>query len=213
MKLLLVGGGGHCRSVIDSLNKTGFDNIGIIDKEENKEKNIYGVPYIGSDENFQELRNKGYTHAIITVGSIGNTEHRKRLQLMLSQYGYQFFSVVDSSSIVSEHASIGQGCFVGKGAIINAGVVISDHCIINSGVVLDHDVRVESFVHIAPGSSISGGVKISSSAHIGTGSSVIQGISVGCNTIVGAGSVVLSDLPDAVVAYGNPCKIVRRRED
>jgi acetyltransferase-like isoleucine patch superfamily enzyme len=44
------------------------------------------------------------------------------------------------------------------------------------------------------------------------GVNIIDGIKVGKNTIIGAGSVVTRDIPDNVVAYGSPCKIIRDNE-
>ena len=44
------------------------------------------------------------------------------------------------------------------------------------------------------------------------GSNIIDNVKIGKNVIIGAGSLVTKDIPDDVVAYGNPCKIVRKNE-
>lgn len=48
---------------------------------------------------------------------------------------------------------------------------------------------------------------------IGTNVSVLPGVTIGNNTIIGAGSVVNKDIPDGVIAAGNPCKVIRKITD
>ena len=84
--------------------------------------------------------------------------------------------------------------------------------IINTGAIIEHNCRIGEYVHIAPRAVICGDATIGANTHIGANATVIQGLSIGKDTIVGAGSVVVSELPDRVIAYGNPCKVVRKNE-
>jgi sugar O-acyltransferase (sialic acid O-acetyltransferase NeuD family) len=212
-RLLMVGAGGHCRSVLDSVDRKKYTDIAIVDLPDKIGQLVYGVPIVGSDENILELFHEGYTQAIIAIGSAGNCDKRVKLYQSLKKIGFSFPVIVDNTAIISNNGTtIDHGTFIGKGVIINTGVKVGLCSIINSGAVLDHDSEIGSFAHIAPGVSMSGTVSVGNGTHIGTGSVIIDSIKIGANTTIGAGSVVVRDIPDDVVAFGNPCKIRRQKE-
>jgi acetyltransferase-like isoleucine patch superfamily enzyme len=74
---------------------------------------------------------------------------------------------------------------------------------------IGHHCLLEDYVTINPGVTISSNVRVGTQTMIGAGSVVRDGISIGRNCVIGMGSVVLKDLPDDVVAYGNPCVVVK----
>ena len=53
-------------------------------------------------------------------------------------------------------------------------------------------------------------VKIGENVWIGGNSTILPGVTIGNNTTIGAGSVVTKNIPDSVLAYGNPCKVIRK---
>jgi len=209
-KILLIGGGSHCVSVIDSIYQQGcFVPAGILDIPSKVGSKILDVPIIGSDDLMEELFHEGITHAFITLGSIGaNVSIREKLYQEAKELGFQFPTIIDPTSIVSRYASLEEGIYVGKGAIVNTNAVIGKHSIINTGTIIDHDGLIGDFVHIAPGATLSGGVTIGNRVHIGTNSTIIQSVTIGSDTLVGAGSVVLKNIGSNKKAYGNPCKEV-----
>ena len=205
-KLLLIGGGGHCRSVLSSvlaLNK--YEVIGIVDYTDTS---VLGVSVVGRDEDLPDLKMVGWTDAFITVGSIGNTSLRQRLYQMVLSYGFTIPSVVDATAIIAQDAVVEKGCYIGKGAILNTGCRIGKCAIINTGAVVEHDCLVGDFAHISPRTILCGQVTVGYNSHIGAGSVVRQQIQIGNNVLVGAGSVVVNEIPNGVKAYGNPCKVV-----
>jgi len=206
-KLLLVGAGGHCRSVIDSIDKNKYSDIVLIDRPEKVGQKVSSFHIAGTDNDLEKFYNRGYEQAFISLGSIGNPAKRRELFGKLKNVGFSMISIIDLSAIVSSNIEdIGEGVFIGKGAIVNTGVRIDECAIINSGAIIDHDCNIGAFVHIGPGVSLSGGVQIHENTHVGTGSSVIQSISIGKNSIIGAGSVVVTDIAGNVTAFGTPCK-------
>lgn len=208
-KILLVGGGGHCRSVIDSLLELRqFSELGIIDKIEKKGKQVLGIQFIGCDEDLPQLFNAGYKYAFVTVGSIGNPNLRIKLLSQLNEIGFEIPTIIDPTAIVSRHVNIGKGVYVGKNAVINSGTVINQGAIINSGAIIEHDCKVGEFVHVASGAVLCGEVQIGNNTHIGARSVIKQQVKIGANSIIGMGSVVLKDIKANIVAYGNPCKEV-----
>lgn len=205
-KLLLIGGGGHCRSVLSSvlaLNK--YEAIGIVDYTDTS---VLGVSVVGQDKDLPDLKNAGWTDAFITVGSIGYTSLRRRLYQMVVDNGFYIPAIIDATAIVAQDAIVEEGCYVGKGAILNTGSRIGRCAIINTGAIIEHDCLVSEFAHISPGTVLCGQVTVGNNSHIGAGSVVRQQIQIGNNVLVGAGSVVVNDIPSGVKAYGNPCKVV-----
>lgn len=208
-KLLLIGGGGHCKSVLDSLlDNNNYQEIGIVDSHLVLGEKIFEVPVIGRDQDLVDLFHKGYNNAFVTVGSIGNPKVRKDIYSRLKDIGFNLPNIIDKTAVVSKRSSLREGIFVGKNAVINAKASIGICSIINSSVTIEHDCIVSSFAHIAPGSTLCGEVEIGENTHIGANSVIRQQLKVGSNCIVGFGSVVTKNLKDNVIAYGNPCREV-----
>lgn len=208
-KIILIGGGGHAKSIIDSIRVVEkFDVVGIVDK---KDTGLY-IKRIGTDDELYSLYKSGIKNAFIAVGSIGHPDIRIKLYKLLKNIGYTFPVIIDKTAIVSSSAIIEEGVFIGKGAIVNAGVTIKKQCIINSGAIVEHDCLIDEFVHLAPGATLSGGVRVGKGSHVGTNSTIIQNIKVGKNVLIGAGSVIVADLKDGIKAYGNPCREVETYE-
>ena len=207
--ILLIGGGGHCKSVIDSIKSMDeFNIIGILDNKEKIGTFIDGIEVVGCDDDSRYFFEKGCKNAFITVGSIGDTSIREKLYNDLKNVGFRFPIIRDETSIVSKNIVIEEGTFIGKGVIVNSGTIIGKNCIINTGSILEHDCKIKDFVHIAPGVSLSGNVSIERKTHIGTNSAIIQGVKIGKSCIIGAGSVVIKNIDDFKKAYGNPCREV-----
>ncbi|WP_026894335.1 acetyltransferase [Clostridiisalibacter paucivorans] len=210
-RILLIGGGGHCKSVLDSLLELNeYAEIGIVDKKENLGKSVMGVPVVGCDDDLPALFRDGYRYAFVTIGSIGNPTLRIKLFNLLSEIDYEIPFIVDDSAKVSKHAIIEQGVFVGKQSIINAGALIQKGAIINSGSIVEHDCQIGTFSHIAPGAVLGGEVVVGEKSHVGSNATVKQQIHIGSNSIIGMGSVVLHDIDSNTIAYGNPCKEVKK---
>ncbi len=194
-KLTLYGAGGHCKVVIDILNEMGVPVNSVVD-DFPLNSNILNIPL--------EKPRPIYDCAIITVG---NCKIRKEIASKIKVK--EFITAIHPLTIVSKFAHIGIGTVIAQGAVIQACASVGDHCIINTKASVGHDVHIDNFVHVASGATICGGSNIGECTWIGAGSVVKQGISIGNNCMIGAGSVVVKDIPDNVVAYGNPCRVVR----
>ena len=206
-KILLIGGGGHCKSVLDTLLETNqFSDIGIIDAKNKIGEKVFSVPIIGSDDQLSELYQKGYHYAFVTVGSVGNTQRRVSIFRNLKKIGCTIPNIIDPTATVSARTKMGEGIYVGKKSVINAGAIIHDGVIINTSSIVEHDCIIKEFAHISPGAVLCGGVQVGAHTHIGANSVVKQNVIIGSRVMIGMGSVVLKNFKDDVVAYGNPCR-------
>lgn len=203
-KIVLVGGGGYCSSVLDSIIKKGeYEPVCITDYVDIG-KELLGVKVIGDDNMLDELYNSGIEYAFITVGSVGNPIIRIKIEENLRKIGFKIPSIIDSSAIVSANAIIEDGVFIWKGAIVNASAIIKKNAIINTGAIIEHDCIIGEFAHIDPGSTVSGATIIGDNSQIGAGAVVIEGIKVSKNCIVGAGSVIIRDIESNSKVCRNP---------
>lgn len=210
-KILLLGDGGHCKSILDSLLELNeYTEVGIIGEKENIGNIVMGVPIVGCDEHLPELLVKGYNYAFVAIGSVGNPCLRIKLFNLLKKIGYNIPVIVDSSAVVSIHSEIRQGVFIGKRCIVNAGALIKEGAIINSGSIIEHDCQIGEFSHVASGAILGGGVIIGRNSHIGANTTIKQQIHVGSCTVIGMGSIVLKNVNDSTMAYGVPCREVKR---
>lgn len=211
-KLLLIGDGGHCRSVLDSVIAAGhYKEIGIVGKNSDS-KGIHNKHYIGTDEDLARLYHAGWKNAFITVGSVGDTSVREKLYSLLTETGFNLPVIIDPSAIVASDTSILEGTFIGKRAVVNSGTIIDKCAIINTGAIIEHDCTIGKFVHISPAATVCGVVNVGDYSHVGAGSTIRQQITIGERALIGAGSVVVDDIPSGVIAFGNPCKVKKTFE-
>lgn len=212
-EVILIGGGGHAESIIDSIQTLGEYKIaGILDNYKKTGETVLGVKIIGTDRDLERLRQKGLKYAVIAIGSIGNTGTRRGIYELCKKTRYELPNIIDKSSIVSQTVHMGDGNFIGKGAVINSGAVIGNGCIINTGAIIEHGCTIGDFAHIAPGSVLCGNVSIQENAHIGAHSTILQNVTIGYDTIIGAGSLVLKNIAPKQLAYGSPAKEVSSHE-
>lgn len=194
----LFGASGHAKVVMDIIAAQG-DEVGCLYDDNPHCDEINDRPVFKSTDKSVE------GPLIVSIGSC------KFHKLIAERYGHlKFATAIHSKSIISDSVTIGEGTVVMPGAIINADTRIGKHCIINTKASIDHECRIGDYVHIAPGVTMSGDVEVGECSWIGVGTCVKQGIRIGKNCMIGAGSVVVRDIPDNVVAYGNPCKIVKQ---
>ena len=193
--MILYGASGHAKVIIDTLEALGKKIDFIVDDN----------PNLTELMGYEVRRNTGvYDAAIISIGSC---QIRKKVVEELKVQKWE--TAIHPSAVISPHAVVGEGTVVMANAVVNSSASIGKHCIINTGATVDHDVQIGDYVHVAPGVNISGGTTIGEGSWIGVGTCVKQGVMIGKGCMIGAGSVVVKDIPDGVVAFGNPCKVVR----
>lgn len=202
-KLVLIGGGGHCKSVIDTVKRLKlYDEVVVTDPCFPALREILDIRVVGNDDILADLKQSGFHEAFVTVGSIKNTKLRQELYDKAYKIGFAFPNLIDPAACISEYARLDEGIFIGKGVIINADAFVGKMAIVNTGAIIEHECTVGSYSHIAVGTVLCGGVSIGNHTMVGAGTTIIQGISVGNHTIIGAGSTVLSDVGNHQIVKG-----------
>ena len=192
--LVLIGGGGHCKSAIDVIEQDGSHNIiGILDKQSCRSTELMGYSILGTDDRLSSLIEDGI-RVMITIGQIKTAELRERVFLRAKRVGAKFPVIISPQAYCSRHTDVGVGTMVMHGAVINAGARIGENCIVNSLALLEHDVSVGAHTHIATGARVNGGVKIGPRTFIGSGAIIHNDIEIAEGCIVGAGEVVRENL-------------------
>ncbi len=213
-KLVLVGGGGHCKSVIDSLSeKNEYSEIVITDYSLPEGTIVNGCKVVGNDDCLPDLKNNGFDYAFITMGSVGKPNVRASLVEEIEKLGFLSPIIIDSTAVIADDVHIGHGTFIGKNATINTGVSIGSHCIINTGCIIEHESVIGDKCHIATGAILCGGVHVGNDSFVGAGSTVIQGHMIGENATIGAETVVTKDIPAWTTAVGIPAKVIKNNRE
>jgi len=121
----------------------------------------------------------------------------------------QFPNFVHPSSVAAPSVTLTNGLQLEAASVIASCTTIGFSVNIKRSSSIGHHCVLEDYVTINPGVTVSSNVRVGAQTMIGAGSVIRDGISIGRNCIIGMGSVVLKDLPDDVVAYGNPCVVVK----
>ena len=186
-EILLIGGGGHCKSIIDVIElENKFTIAGIIDKKELLGQEVLGYEVIGCDDDLEELY-KTYMYAVVTAGQIKTNTLRVKLFNQLKNLGYVLPTIVSPLAYVSKHSSVEEGTVIMHQALINTNAKIGKNCIINTKVLVEHDCIVKDNCHISTGAILNGGVVVKENTFFGSNSMAREYIEIKAKSIIGRG--------------------------
>lgn len=206
--VIIVGAGGHAKVVIDMLQVSSVEIIGVSDSDPDKHGTyVLGIPVIGNDEVISQYKPE-QIFLVNGIGSVGLPMVRTAIFNEFKKLNYSFVTVIHPSAIVASDVILGEGVQIMAGAIIQPGCNIESNSIINTSTSVDHDCYIGLHVHLAPGVILSGGVGIGDGVHVGTGAVIIQGVQIGRDSIVGAGAVVINHVAENVKVIGVPAREV-----
>jgi sugar O-acyltransferase (sialic acid O-acetyltransferase NeuD family) len=189
-EILLLGGGSHCKSVIDVIElEDKYTIVGIIDKKELIGNDVLGYKIIDCDENISKY--KSVKNALITVGQIRNAEPRIRLFNLCREVGFTMPHIVSPLAYISKYARLGDGTIIMHHALINAGARVGKNCIINTKALIEHDAVVEDNCHISTGAIINGGTVVKENSFFGSNAMAKEYIEIKAGSVVGGGVALL----------------------
>lgn len=196
-RLIIIGAGGHGKSIADNALKNGYQNICFVD--DNATGEVIGFPVVGPVHIIESL-NDGNTDFIIGIGS---NAIRKAIS---ETYHVNWVSIVHPSAQIAFNAKIGKGTVVMANAVINVCSKVGEHCIINTGAVVEHDNVIEDYVHISPSAALGGTVRVGAHTQIGIGAAVKNNMDICPDCIIGAGSVVVKNITESGTYVGVPIR-------
>ena len=211
-RILVVGASGHARSVLDLVFAAGRHRvIGVIDDHRSKGSHVLGYQILGRVDEMPVIVDELQVEGVLIA--IGDNYVRwtiaARIRSLLP--AMRFSVAIHPSAHIGLDTRVGGGTVVHAGSVIGPSCTIGELAIVNNRASVDHDCRMEDGSSVAPGALVGGDCRIGALAAVGIGAVVIHGRRIGTNAVIGAGAVVVHDIPDAVVAYGNPARIIRNR--
>lgn len=212
IRVAIVGSSGHAVAALDAL-ATGsrLEMVGWLDSFRPAGEQVEGFPTLGHPDDVAQLtRLHGFDAVFLGVSH--NATRRLLWEGMLQRHSrLRMEAIVHRSAVVARSASVGAGALIMPGAIVGARCRVGAGAIVNTNASVDHDSVLNEFSSVLPGVVTGGNVRLGTCSCICIGASVSHAVSIGDHTVVGAGAVVLSDLPERVVAYGTPARVVRSR--
>lgn len=203
-RIILVGAGGHAKTVVETIERTGAYKIaGFVAPGDIGEEVYLSHKIMGNDDHLGELYNKGIRHAFVCIGFMGLPSARERLYTELKKVGFNVPIIIDPSSVVASDVTIGEGTYIGRNAIINADARIGKMCIINSAAVVEHECSIGDFSHVAVSAVICGQTAIGANVFIGANATVIQNVTIGNGSVIGTGSLVMTNIEDKTKVLGS----------
>lgn len=195
-KIILVGGGGHCRSCIDVIEATGaYEITGIVDVDEKVGGDVLGYPIIAADQGLPRLVEECGLF-LVTIGQVKTPDPRIRTFERLKELGAELATVVSPLAHVSRHATLGEGTIVMHHAVVNAAAKVGANCILNTKALVEHDAVIGDHCHISTAAVVNGGVQVGRGTFLGSNAVTREGIGIGERCVIGCGVRVLKPVPD-----------------
>jgi sugar O-acyltransferase (sialic acid O-acetyltransferase NeuD family) len=197
--VVVLGGGGHARVVIDVLRRSSCTVLSVFDDTPASwDREVLGIRVVGPLATLARYRR------FFGVIAIGDNAARRRIAQALPRG--EWVRAVHPASVVADPAALGPGVVVMAGAVVQPGASVGAHAIVNTMASIDHDCRLGAFSHVAPGAHLGGAVVVEEGAFVGMGAVLAPRVRVGRWSTVGAGSLVLRHVPAGSVAYGRPAR-------
>lgn len=188
--IVLIGAGGHCKSVIDVLEHLDEYRIsGIVGMPEEAGLKVLGYPVIGTDADLEKIITE-YRYFHIALGFLRSPRRRIEIWKLLTGIGAKMPAIISPLAYVSSHSRIGRGTIVMHRALINSSAVVGENVIINTMALVEHDAIIGDHCHIATGAVINGGVKVGEAAFVGSGTVTRQGAEIAAGAFIKANSIV-----------------------
>ena len=211
-RILLFGGGNQVHYTIDIIEKENkYEIVGIIDSVHEIGTERYGYNVLGRQENLSDIvKEHNIDAGIITIGD--NWSRSIVYNAITKQMpSFQFVNAIHPSVIIGKNVDLGFGVVMMAGVIVNPLAKIGNFTFFATGCQIEHDCIIEDYASVSAGSVMGGYVTIGKFSAITLGVTILDRLKIGENSVIGSGSLVLKDIPNNVLAHGNPINKVRAR--
>jgi acetyltransferase EpsM len=209
-KLVIWGAGSTALIVADIIRlRDQYEISGFLDSinPERAQTEFCGASILGGEEQLDDLLQQGVNHVVCAI-SIG----RVRLQLteLARTKGFQLAAAIHPQTVIASGVPIGAGTIIMAGAVVMPGSRLGENVIISTCASVDHECTIADGAWINVGALLGGRIIVEQAATVEIGAIVAGRIRIGADSVVGAGSLVLDDIPNGVLAYGRPAKVIRK---
>jgi acetyltransferase EpsM len=195
--IVIYGGGGHGKMVIDLLRARGaYQVAGIIDDGLKSGSMIMGVPVLGGAHVLPELYSRGVRLAVNAIGGVGDIKVRIKIFERLAEAGFVCPAITHISAYIDSSANLEAGAQVLALAYVGSEAKLGYGSIVNTGAIVSHDCQLENYAIISPGAMLAGDVQVGEGTLIGMGATVNLGVKIGRGARLGNGATVKSDVPE-----------------
>jgi sugar O-acyltransferase (sialic acid O-acetyltransferase NeuD family) len=212
MNIALIGGGTQLSYSVDIIEKQNIHSIvGIIDSDITIGAELFNYRVIGRQENIIALiKEHNIEGCVITIG---DNWSRKMVYEQISKLApnMQWPNAIHPSVIIGRDVVIGIGVLAMAGVIINAGAYLGNFTNYYTRCNIEHDCFISDYSSVSAGVVLGGKVTIGLLSAISLNATIFDRITIGENAVVGAASLITKDVPDNVLIYGNPGKIIKYR--
>jgi acetyltransferase EpsM len=196
-RLVIYGGGGHAKSLIDLIRSEGkYQIVGVLDDHLPAGSRVLDVEVLGDGELLPSLRRKGIGQAVNAVGGIGSITPRLEVFQKIAGARLTCVTVVHPRAFIEPTAMINLGCQIFFNAYLGSDVLVGSGCIVNTGAIISHDCVLKDYVNISPGAILAGAVTVGERSLIGMGVTINLGVKIGAGARVGNSAVVKADVPE-----------------
>lgn len=197
--IIVYGGGGHGKAVIDMLRALGtYRIVGIIDDGLPMQgvTSVMGVPVLGGAETLPGLHQRGIRMAANAVGGIGNIAIRIQIFHRLAEAGFTCPVLIHPSAVVEPSAELSAGVNVFPLAYVGSEARLGFGVIINTRATISHECHINAYANISPGAILAGQVQIGAACLVGMGATINLQAKIGRSARIGNGATVKSDVPE-----------------
>lgn len=210
--IIIIGASGHAKVIVDIIERQGLYRIkGFLDTYRPKGEKLFDYPILGTEYDLNDIVVKYEVYGCFIA--IGDNYTRKIMAKKISALNprIKFINAVHPKAIIGKNVKLGHGIAIMPGTVINSDSKIGDFCILNTNSSLGHDGTMKDYSSLASGVRTGGNLMLNKCSAISIGATVIENIVIGKNTVIGAGALVNKNIPDFVVAFGIPARIIRFR--
>lgn len=211
-QILIIGASGHAKVIVDIIERQNrYTILGFLDTYKKKGDTIFDYRILGSEDDLNTISNKN--NVVGCFVAIGDNFTRQKMVAKIAALNPQlpFINAIHPYSTIGKNVELGQGIAIMPGVVINSDSKIGDFCILNTNSSLGHDGVMKEYSSISSGVRTGGNLLLNRCSAVSIGATIIENITIGNDTIIGAGSLVTKNIPNEVVAYGVPAKVIRSR--
>lgn len=145
--------------------------------------------------------------------ALGEPYYREKLAMRVMIQGFELAILVHPSVYIHKSTQIESGSIICSGSFISCNSKICKNVLIQPHVNIGHDCVIGDHSVLSGFANLGGHCTIHERTYIALSVCIRDQVNIGSDTIVGMGSIVTKDIPDQVIALGNPARAMKKNED